>query len=98
MKMIETTSRSPQSRNEARVLMEELRLSWSKAYGEDETQADIMLEIQELKSYAVQRWAEPEVPGCLECSVNSVFGGPSHRNSSFCESGRRPHCTCDMCF
>ena len=25
-------------------------------------------------------------------------GAPPHKNSPNCESGKRPHCTCDRCF
>lgn len=44
------------------------------------------------------------VPNCSGCmvwyeSADPVFVlAPPHKNSSFCESGRRPHCTCDSCF
>lgn len=29
--------------------------------------------------------------------ISSVFA-PSHKPSRYCESGKRPHCTCDRCF
>ncbi len=37
-------------------------------------------------------------PECDYCLTVSVFGGPSHENSSLCRSGKRPHCTCSACF
>lgn len=44
------------------------------------------------------------VPGCLGCGSKyaaedplKVFG-PPHKASTNCESGARPHCTCDVCF
>lgn len=44
-------------------------------------------------------------PNCQECreylypavDPRQVFY-PSHRALSSCQSGRRPHCTCDSCF
>jgi hypothetical protein len=41
---------------------------------------------------------DPAHPECSECLSTSVFEGPSHEASSNCQSGRRPHCTCDTCF
>lgn len=44
-------------------------------------------------------------PGCKECQgafyaapdpINAFY--PRHTASFRCESGRRPHCTCDTCF
>lgn len=41
----------------------------------------------------------PQYPDCEYCLTQSVFkGGPSHVGSSYCRSGKRPHCTCDSCF
>ena len=37
-----------------------------------------------------------------QCSYCDQYGDdpmmPSHTPSSRCESGKRPHCTCDTCF
>lgn len=33
------------------------------------------------------------IPGC--CGPNQI---PDHYPSSYCGSGKRPHCTCDRCF
>lgn len=37
-----------------------------------------------------------------ECAYCDEYGGeammPSHTPSPRCESGKRPHCTCDICF
>lgn len=38
--------------------------------------------------------AEP----CVLCERYAKTGGPSHNPSPFCESGKRPHCTCDRCW
>lgn len=44
---------------------------------------------------------DPECPGCKEFYAapdpRNVFA-PGHRVKSSCESGKRPHCTCDRCF
>jgi len=37
--------------------------------------------------------------GCEQCTHNERDGfGPPHKPSSNCESGKKPHCTCDACF
>jgi hypothetical protein len=37
-------------------------------------------------------------PGeCPSCDRDGKVG-PSHDPSPYCESGSRPHCTCDLCF
>ncbi len=43
------------------------------------------------------------VPGeCKSCDrereEGAVWAHPSHDASPRCESGKRPHCTCDMCW
>jgi hypothetical protein len=37
---------------------------------------------------------------CKTCAVLEQRGsfGPKHDASPRCESGKRPHCTCDTCF
>jgi hypothetical protein len=43
-------------------------------------------------------------PGCAEVIAAVLAGevpsfpGPGHKPSSYCESGKRPHCSCDRCF
>lgn len=39
---------------------------------------------------------EQGCPTCAELARGSF--GPSHDPSPRCESGKRPHCTCDICF
>jgi hypothetical protein len=39
---------------------------------------------------------EKGCPACAELARGSF--GPSHDPSPRCESGKRPHCTCDVCF
>lgn len=43
--------------------------------------------------------------GCRTCFNNLAralagqpSGGPPHEFSQFCRSGKRPHCTCDLCY
>lgn len=35
---------------------------------------------------------------CALCEQFARTGGPRHEASDRCESGRRPHCSCDACF
>ncbi len=37
---------------------------------------------------------------CVECADIKKQGGfgPPHKPSTYCESGKKPHCTCDACF
>ena len=36
---------------------------------------------------------------CKGCEENAKSGfGPPHVASTYCESGRKSHCTCDACF
>jgi hypothetical protein len=46
-------------------------------------------------------------PACLKCQrdwypalrdTGEMPFAPSHKPSPRCESGKRPHCTCDACF
>lgn len=42
-------------------------------------------------------------PDCSGCRVwyegaQAYPMAPSHEASAYCESGKRPHCTCDSCF
>ena len=32
------------------------------------------------------------------CQVSMTTATPSHHASSSCQSGKRPHCTCDTCY
>lgn len=42
----------------------------------------------------------PHVKGCATCDSyrQKQIWGPNHFPSVYCESGGRPHCTCDTCF
>lgn len=43
---------------------------------------------------------DPNCRGCREWYEHPTASpfAPSHQASSNCESGQRPHCTCDTCF
>ncbi len=89
------------SKEEVRQKQYELNLQWWAAYSKDpksEETKTLRAELDRVTEEGVQQFAKPQVPGCRECEVYSVFGGPSHHASSFCRSGKRPHCTCDTCF
>lgn len=63
--------------------------------------------VEETREEMIARWErdgllDPNCPGCKEYYDNpgkptGVFT-PSHNASPRCESGKRPHCTCDSCF
>jgi len=38
------------------------------------------------------------IEGCSSCVGSPTGAVPPHDASSRCESGRRPHCSCDGCF
>ena len=38
------------------------------------------------------------IEGCPGCIARAARGGPAHEASPRCESGRRPHCSCDVCW
>lgn len=48
-------------------------------------------------------WCKDE-GGDIECQLcrtiyfESKSPAPNHEPSRYCESGKRPHCTCDTCF
>ena len=58
-----------------------------------------------VKDWESRGWLVPGCGGCAEF-YDAAFRGkdprdvfaPSHIASRRCESGRRPHCTCDTCF
>ena len=61
----------------------------------------------ETRESVLERWEQQGiiVPGCPGCEHVYGYPGhpyeyvaPRHRSSVNCESGRRPHCTCDVCF
>lgn len=43
-----------------------------------------------------QATAEAECSYCVEYKGDSMM--PAHTASAHCESGKRPHCTCDVCY
>ena len=43
---------------------------------------------------------DPDCSGCREFYKHPTVSpfAPNHNASEGCESGKRPHCTCDACF
>lgn len=64
-------------------------------------------EIEEyIKQAELEGYLDPNCSFCQKHYYPEVRKGkktwdifaPSHKPSSRCESGKRPHCTCDVCF
>lgn len=55
---------------------------------------------EKIERLETQGSLDPTCPGCKEFYEHQTLSpfAPSHRASAGCESGRRPHCTCDTCF
>ncbi len=63
-------------------------------FGASETRAERLARWQMTGLY------DPDCPGCatvLEHPTLSPFQ-PMHKSGARCQSGGRPHCTCDACF
>ena len=58
-----------------------------------EAQLNDQMEADSLRRHIV---TEEGCPTCAELARGSF--GPPHDASPRCESGKRPHCTCDTCF
>ena len=95
------------SKDHARKVEAILRSAWWEAYRATNGGTKVDPESFRVIESALKRvTAEAEEkfgddlghPGCKMCRHVSVFGGPSHEASTFCRSGKRPHCTCDTCF
>lgn len=65
------------------------------------------LDRPETREEMISRWEkegrlDPICPGCREFYESPKFPtdvfAPNHKASNGCESGKRPHCTCDTCF
>ena len=57
---------------------------------------------EQVTRFEAEGWLVPGCSGCDEFYSSpkrptDVFA-PSHRVNDWCESGKRPHCTCDRCF
>ena len=51
-----------------------------------------------LRKAAQERYRRP-IGECTYCDANrNDTMMPSHTSSASCESGKHPHCTCDVCF
>jgi hypothetical protein len=63
-------------------------------FGNSETRAERLERWEKMGIY------DPNCSGCkpiLDHPRLDPFQ-PSHKPSSYCRSGKRPHCTCDSCF
>jgi hypothetical protein len=93
-------------RAHARQVHEILHTAWWAAYqvknrGPDEAEAERIAKsaLDRITAEAKRRFGNNKAhPDCDYCLTVSVFGGPGHEPSSFCRSGKRPHCTCDTCW
>ncbi len=63
-------------------------------FGASETRQERLDRWQAMGSY------DPDCKSCEELAAHPTLNAfmPSHKPSSMCRSGSRPHCTCDACF
>jgi len=63
--------------------------------------------MKETREQIIKRWEDGRelVLGCVGCKPFYDWQGlpvdlyaPRHKASTRCESGKKPHCTCDRCF
>ncbi len=59
----------------------------------------------ETREERLARWQaaglyDPACPGCAAVPAHPTLSPfqPAHRSGARCQSGGRPHCTCDACF
>lgn len=92
---------------ELRYMNGVLQQSWRLQWRDDETRGAANPETFEWRDVPTAGpAASPDVrrrivmeegcPTCAELAQGSF--GPYHDPSPRCESGKRPHCTCDICF
>ena len=55
---------------------------------------------QKIARLEAQGRLDPNCAGCKEFYEHPNVDpfAPNHKASDYCESGKRPHCTCDICF
>lgn len=90
----------------ARAVYSILHPAWWAAYtvkhrGETEAEAERIAKsaLDRITAEAKLRFGNNQAhPDCEYCLTVSVFGGPDHKASSMCRSGKRNHCTCSACF
>ena len=84
---------------EARAAQSAASTEWWSAYMKrSEREPELKQKLHDIEAAAVAQFAKPEVADCKACASSSVFGGPGHYASPNCQSGRRPHCSCDTCY
>lgn len=46
----------------------------------------------------IHKPAHPDCAECLKYAEEKISFHPRHEPSRYCESGKRPHCTCPICW
>lgn len=70
-------------------------------FSPETTEAERILRsaLDKVKEEALAKFGDDsESPGCRACLERSVFGGPRHKASDRCLSGKREHCSCSFCW
>lgn len=70
-------------------------------YSPETTEAERIMRsiLDKVKEEAIAKFGEDQGhPGCRSCLEFSVFGGPRHQASDRCQSGKRNHCSCGICW
>jgi hypothetical protein len=94
---------------EARRVLEQLYEMYQRALRqngwEHPATAAILAALRQHEDEAVDQLGRPDVAGCRQCAVQSVFpGGPDHDGSPRCwcgsiaSGGQKAHCSCSICF
>jgi hypothetical protein len=74
---------------------------------EEECDRERIVVVPETRAQAIARWESQGwlVPGCPGCEERYAAAagpgsvhGPNHTASRRCDSGKRPHCSCDACW
>lgn len=71
------------------------------SYSPETTEAERIMRsiLDKVKEEALAKFGnDSESPGCRACLERSVFGGPRHKASDRCRSGKRSHCSCSACW
>lgn len=67
-------------------------------FARDRKSFDHLLDVFHALQSIEQASRRSRVEGCQVCNEYPPDEGPPHDASPRCESGRREHCTCDICF
>ena len=77
-------------------------LDMARVYGwrEPEKRTAVLIDASNVYRWMILHDQDP-APDCLSCAKiknGSDKHAPRHMPSTRCQSGNRPHCTCDTCF